>query len=78
MAITPEMAALKTRLKATWMAGDYAHFAQYLELGALEFLGRIEAGPGTRMLDVACGAGRPRAMSARCSRFSASTLRRQR
>jgi SAM-dependent methyltransferase len=57
MAITPEMEALKTRLKATWMSGDYGHFAQYLELGALEFLGRIEAGPGTRMLDVGCGAG---------------------
>ena len=57
MAITPEMEALKTRLKATWMAGDYGHFAQYLEPGALEFLGRLEAGPGVRMLDVACGAG---------------------
>ena len=29
--ITPEMEALKTRLKATWMSGDYGHFATYLE-----------------------------------------------
>ena len=57
MANTPEMDALKTRLKATWQSGDYGHFAQYLELGALEFLGRLKAGPGTRMLDVGCGAG---------------------
>jgi ubiquinone/menaquinone biosynthesis C-methylase UbiE len=55
--LTPEMVALKGRLKATWMAGDYAHFAQYLEPGALEFLGRLELAAGTRMLDVACGAG---------------------
>jgi len=55
--ITPEMEALKTRLKATWMAGDYGHFATYLEPGALEFLARLAVAPGTRMLDVACGAG---------------------
>lgn len=55
--MTPEMEALKTRLKATWMSGDYGHFATYLEPGALEFLKRLELTPGTRMLDVACGAG---------------------
>ena len=55
--ITPEMDALKTRLKATWMSGDYGHFATYLEAGALEFLSRIPIEPGLRVLDVACGAG---------------------
>ena len=55
--ITPEMEALKTRLKATWMSGDYGHFATYLETGALEFLSRIPIEPGLRVLDVACGAG---------------------
>jgi SAM-dependent methyltransferase len=53
----PEMEALKTRLKATWMSGDYGHFAKYLEPGALEFLARINIEPGARVLDVACGAG---------------------
>jgi 2-polyprenyl-3-methyl-5-hydroxy-6-metoxy-1,4-benzoquinol methylase len=53
----PEMEALKARLKATWMSGDYGHFARYLEPGALQFLERLEVAPGTRMLDVACGAG---------------------
>ncbi len=55
--MTPEMEALKTRLKATWMSGDYGHFAKYLESGALEFLSRIPIEPGMRILDVACGAG---------------------
>lgn len=56
-AMTPEMEALKARLKATWMAGDYGHFATYLEPDALEFLARLDVPPGTRLLDVACGAG---------------------
>ena len=56
-AMTPEMESLKARLKATWMAGDYGHFAKYLEPGALDFLARIPIEPGTHVLDVACGAG---------------------
>lgn len=52
-----EMEALKARLKTTWMSGDYGHFAKYLEPGALEFLARLAVEPGTRMLDVGCGAG---------------------
>src|SRR4028119_812037 len=52
-----QMESLKGRLKATWMAGDYGHFAKYLEPGALEFLKRLPVQAGTRMLDVACGAG---------------------
>jgi SAM-dependent methyltransferase len=55
--ITPEMEALKARLKATWMSGDYGQFATYLEPGALEFLSRIPLQPGMRVLDVATGAG---------------------
>ena len=55
--ISPEMEALKARLKTTWMSGDYAHFAQYLEPGARAFLKRLHIEPGTNMLDVGCGAG---------------------
>ena len=55
--MTPEMEALKERLKATWMSGDYGHFATYLETGAWDFLSRIPIEPGARVLDVACGAG---------------------
>ena len=56
-ATTSEMNALKARLKATWMSGDYGHFSKYLEQGALDFLSGLKVAPGTRMLDVACGAG---------------------
>src|SRR5256885_2196071 len=55
--MTPEMTALKTRLKSTWESGNYGIFAKYLEKGALEFFDRLNIAPGTRLLDVACGAG---------------------
>ena len=54
---TPEMQALKVRLKATWESGDYGVFAKYLEPGALVFLRELNLQPGERLLDVACGAG---------------------
>lgn len=57
MTTTPEMDALKTRLKAMWMAGDYGHFARFLEPGAMKFFSRLQIVPGERVLDVACGAG---------------------
>ncbi len=55
--MTPEMKALKTRLKAMWMAGDYGHFAKFMEPGAMKFFPRLQISPGERVLDVACGAG---------------------
>lgn len=54
---TAEMDALKTRLKATWMAGDYAKFATYLQDGAIDFLNRINIPAGAKVLDIASGAG---------------------
>ena len=56
-AMTPEMSALKSRLETTWASGDYGVFAKYLEKGALEFFDRLNIPSGTRLLDVACGAG---------------------
>lgn len=65
--ITPEvnLEALKSRLKATWMAGDYGKFARYLEPGAAEFFDRLQVAPETRVLDIACGAGQVALMAAR-------------
>lgn len=54
---TPEMTALKTRLKTTWMSGDYTVFATYLLEGAMEFLAKANIRSGSKVLDIACGAG---------------------
>jgi len=55
--MTAEMQALKARLKTVWMAGNYGHFAKFMEPSAMEFFARLPLKPETRMLDVACGAG---------------------
>jgi ubiquinone/menaquinone biosynthesis C-methylase UbiE len=54
---TPDMQTIKTRMKATWMSGDYATFARYMEPGALEILASWQLQPGTKVLDIGCGAG---------------------
>ena len=56
---------LKTRLKATWMTGDYGLFSRYLEEDAEVFYQRLGIAPGTRLLDVACGAGQIALIAAR-------------
>ena len=53
----PEMEALKTRLKAMWMSGNFAEVAKHIETGAEEFIARLSLQPGQRVLDVACGSG---------------------
>lgn len=55
--INPELGALKARLKAMWMTGDFGEIAKHIEAGAEEFIGRLALGPGVRVLDVACGSG---------------------
>jgi SAM-dependent methyltransferase len=55
--LTPEMEALKTRLKTTWNSGDYGTFARYMEPGALKLLADWQIPAGSHLLDVACGAG---------------------
>src|SRR4028119_1450210 len=63
--MTPEMESLKTRLKNTWMSGDYGHFSQYLDAGRNKIFERLNIQPGTRVLDVACGAGQFAILAAR-------------
>lgn len=55
--LTPEMEALKGRMKATWMAGDFGVIAKQSEPPGREFVSRLGIGPAMRVLDVACGTG---------------------
>ena len=63
--VTKELDELKTRLKATWMSGDYDLFARYMEEDSEPFLRRLGITPGTRLLDVGCGAGQLALIAAR-------------
>jgi ubiquinone/menaquinone biosynthesis C-methylase UbiE len=60
-----EFDELKTRLKTTWMTGDYDVFSRYMEKDAEQFFQRLGLTPGTRLLDVGCGAGQLALIAAR-------------
>ena len=64
-ALAPDMSALKTRLKATWMDGNYDRFSRAMESSAVEFLDRLDVPAGARLLDVACGSGQLGIIAAR-------------
>lgn len=58
--LTPEMEALKARLRSTWMAGDYGQLPKYNRAQSQwteEFISRLPIISGTKALDVACGTG---------------------
>ena len=60
-----EFDQLKTRLKTTWMTGDYDVFSRYMEKDAEQFYQRLNIKAGTRLLDVGCGAGQLALIAAR-------------
>src|SRR5438067_2872613 len=62
---TPEIDGLKSRLKATWMAGDYDRFSRHMEQGARIFYEQLDVCAGCEMLDVACGSGQVALWAAR-------------
>lgn len=55
--MTSEMEMLKSKLRGTWMAGDFGRIASSYSGGAAEFVERLELKPGMRVLDAACGTG---------------------
>jgi ubiquinone/menaquinone biosynthesis C-methylase UbiE len=60
-----EFDELKTRLKTTWMIGDYDLFSRFMEKDAEQFFLRLGVTAGTRLLDVGCGAGQLALIAAR-------------
>jgi ubiquinone/menaquinone biosynthesis C-methylase UbiE len=52
-----EVEQLKSRLKTTWSTGDYDRFSRFMKKDAELFFRRLGVAPGTKLLDVACGAG---------------------
>lgn len=52
-----EMSALKTKLRATWIAGDFGQIARFYTDEAADFANRLGLRPGMKLLDVACGTG---------------------
>jgi SAM-dependent methyltransferase len=52
-----ETDALTARTRSTWTAGDFGRIARSYELGAAEFVHRLNLRPGDSVLDVACGTG---------------------
>ena len=57
VATTSDIEALKTKLRATWIAGDFGEIAKAYAADAEEFVRGLNLAPGTRVLDVACGTG---------------------
>src|SRR6186713_1055810 len=55
--MTSELESLKTKLRATWTAGDFAEIAKAIQSGAEEFVARLNVKRGASVLDVACGNG---------------------
>ena len=55
--MSPDLEALKTKLRATWIAGDFGEIAKTYATGAEEFVHGLNLQPGMRVLDVACGTG---------------------
>ncbi len=62
---TTDITALKARLKATWMDGNYDYFSRFMERSAVEFLDRRGDVAGLAVLDVACGSGQLALIAAR-------------
>jgi len=54
---SPDMDALKAKLRATWISGDFEQIAKALSAEAEKFINDLGLKPGMKVLDVACGTG---------------------
>lgn len=64
-ATTTDFDTLKTKLKSTWMAGNYDYFSRFMEASGVEFLDKLVLERGAKLLDVACGSGQLALIAAR-------------
>lgn len=64
-----DIGVLKSRLQATWAAGNFGEIAKSYKDGASEFIDRLNITTGIRVLDVACGTGN---LALPCARAGAS------
>jgi hypothetical protein len=69
--VSPDLAAIKTRPKATWAAGNFAVVGTTLQIVGESLCEAVDLQAGERVLDVACGNG-----NSALSRMKALGLRR--
>ena len=55
--LTPEMQAIKEKMKAVWSEGDFGVIAKIIEAEGEDFIKRLNIPKGVKVLDVACGTG---------------------
>jgi len=65
LTLAPDIESLKSRLRSTWMAGDYDRFSRFMENDARSFYEHLDVPPGAHLLDVACGSGQLALIAAR-------------
>lgn len=53
----PDISQLKSKMRDSWMAGDFGVIARYAEKAEAEFVDRLRLTKDQRVLDVACGTG---------------------
>ena len=54
---SPDIDAIKARIRAAWTAGDFGVIARQVEEDEAVFVERLNVTPGMKVLDVACGTG---------------------
>lgn len=52
-----DVAGLKRKMKASWMAGDFGKIAPLIQAESEAFVSRLQLKPGMKVLDVGCGTG---------------------